>query len=66
MINKVDKDFSARFSAIKRRYRYVIEERSTGSVFSSNYSLSVQKKINVSKLKKASKFFSFETLPTYK
>ncbi len=55
-IKKVDKDFSARFSAIKRRYRYVIEERSTGSVFSSNYSLSVQKKINVSKLKKASKF----------
>ena len=39
-IKKVDKDFSARFSAIKRRYRYVIEERSTGSVFSSNYSLS--------------------------
>ena len=53
-IKKVDKDFSARFSAIKRRYRYVIEERSTGSVFSSNYSLSVQKKINVSKLKKSS------------
>ena len=45
-IKKVDKDFSARFSAIKRRYRYVIEERSTGSVFSSNYSLSVQKRIN--------------------
>ena len=40
----------------RRRYRYVIEERSTGSVFSSNYSLSVQKRINVSKLKKASKF----------
>ena len=55
-IKNVNKDFSARFSAIRRRYRYVIDETSTGSVFSSDYSLNVQKKINVSKLKKASKF----------
>ena len=54
-IQKVDKNFHARFSATKREYRYLITEKKL-SVFNSNY-MSHYNNIDEEKIKEAIKLF---------
>ncbi len=55
-VREVSAEFSARFSAKKREYRYFISNSKTESIFCKNFSWHVSKPLNVEAMEKASKF----------
>ena len=55
-MNEVPDDFSARFSAKTREYRYFIYNKKTPPVFSSNFAWHVSKPLDVSAMRLASTF----------
>jgi tRNA pseudouridine38-40 synthase len=54
---KVSDDFSARFSAKKRYYKYIILNRSSPTVLHRNRVWNVPQKLDIKKMKKAAKHF---------
>ena len=54
---EVDKDFHSRFSAKKKRYKYVIYTRKIASPIYRNYSFHYKHNLDIEKIKKASKYF---------
>ncbi len=47
---EVDSDFHSRFSALKRQYKYIIDNRRIYSVFRKNYATFIREEIDVEKL----------------
>jgi tRNA pseudouridine38-40 synthase len=55
-IKEVDEDFSARFSATKREYRYFISNSKTPPIFSKDFSWHVAKPLDVQAMEEGSEF----------
>ena len=53
---EVDKDFSARFSAVKREYKYFISNSKTPPIFSKDFSWHISKPLSVDDMKKSAQF----------
>ena len=55
-MKEVDEDFSARFSAKQREYRYFIYNKKTPPIFASDFSWHVAKPLDVESMREASQF----------
>ena len=54
-VRRVSEDFHARFSAIKRTYKYIVLNKKNTSIFYKNRTLHIKDKINLEIMKEASK-----------
>ena len=59
-LREVDKDFSARFSAKKREYRYFIYNKKTPPIFANDFSWHLSKPLDVEAMRMAAMFLTGE------